>query len=209
MSASAITSATERRARRRRRHEEVRDTLSTAALELLDGRSFKDVTVDDVARRAGLSRPAFYFYFRDKHDLLMALTADLADGLYREADRWWHGGAGEPRSLIREALRGAASVYARHAGVVRAATEVATYDPEVRDFWRELVQRFIDATAEHLRRERAAGRVGDLEPISTSEALIWMTERYCYVYLATGERPVDELVESLTAVWMAALYGQR
>ncbi|MBA2430220.1 MAG: helix-turn-helix transcriptional regulator, partial [Thermoleophilaceae bacterium] len=54
----------------RRRHDEVRDGVRRATLELVEDASFKDLTVDEIARAAGISRSAFYFYFRDKHDLL-------------------------------------------------------------------------------------------------------------------------------------------
>src|SRR3954449_8153464 len=38
---------------------------ATEAL-LAAGRSFAELPVEEIARRAGMSRPAFYFYFRDK-----------------------------------------------------------------------------------------------------------------------------------------------
>jgi hypothetical protein len=43
--------------------------------ELAEEGSFRDLTVDGIARRAGLSRSAFYFYFPDKQDLTRRPTA--------------------------------------------------------------------------------------------------------------------------------------
>ena len=100
-----------------------------------------------------------------------------------------------------------AELYERHGSLLRAATEVSTYDDEVRVFWRGIVERFVEATAAHLRSERSKGRVPrELEPQSTAESLVWMAERCCYIYLASGERSARELVESLGATWTAALY---
>ena len=100
-----------------------------------------------------------------------------------------------------------AELYERHASLLRAATEVSTYDDEVRVFWRGIVERFIEATAAHLRGERSRGRVPRaLEPQSTAESLVWMAERCCYIYLASGERSAHELVGLLGATWTAALY---
>lgn len=203
-----MATAAETRSVRRRRREEVRGRLVDALVELADGASFRDLTVDEIARRAGLSRSAFYFYFRDKHDLLMAAAAEVADDVYREADRWWHG-EGEPAALVREALTGVASLYAHHRRQVRVAVEVSTYDPEVGAFWRELVDRFVDATAEHLQREQAAGRTGAIDPRGTAESLVWMAERCLWLFLASGERSVEDLVDQLAPVWMAAIYGGR
>lgn len=173
---------------------------------MLEERPFRDLTIDEVAREAGISRTAFYFYFRDKHELLMAVTAEVAEALYQEADRWWHG-RGDPDMLVREALSGVGAVYERHAPLLRVATEVSTYDEEVRRFWRSLVERFIAATADYLRREQRAGRVRHLDPRSTAEALVWMVERTLYIEVATGDRSPDELVASLVPLWVAVLYG--
>ena len=196
------------RTERRQRREDVRARLVEAIGELAEESAFRDLTVDVIARRAGLSRSAFYFYFRDKHDLLVSAAAEVADELYVEADRWWHG-HGEPGVLVREALTGAASVYARHGRLLGLAVEVATYDPDLRAFWRSLVERFVDATAEHLEREREAGRTGTLDPRGTAEALVWMAERCFWLFLTSAERAVDDVVEQLGAVWMAAIYAER
>lgn len=201
-----MTTAANARAQRRERHEEVRSGVRQATLRLLAQTPYKDLTIDDIAREAGLSRSAFYFYFRDKHDLLLAVTEEVADELYHEADRWWHG-RGEPETLVREALSGVGAVYQRHAELLRVATEVSTYDEEVRQFWRALVERFIDATSDYLRREQEAGRLlRPLAPRPTAEALVWMVERTLYVQVAGGEREPEELVATLVPLWVAVLY---
>jgi len=202
--ATAAASRTERRQRR----EDVRAKLVEAIGELAAESAFRDLTVDVIARHAGLSRSAFYFYFRDKQDLLIAAAVEVADDLYVEADRWWHG-QGEPGALAREALTGVASVYARHGRLLGVAVEVSTYDPEVGTFWRSLVERFVDATADYLEGELAAGRVAPLDPRGTAESLVWMAERCFWLFLASSERSVEAVVDQLAAVWMAAIYGDR
>lgn len=199
-----MTSAAQRESRRRRR-DDVKSSVRTATLELVRDTPFKDLTIDEIARSAGLTRSAFYFYFRDKHELLMAAIEDVVDALYQEADRWWHGD-GQGEQLVREALTGVVAVYTQHATLLRVATEVSTYDDEVRQFWRDLVGRFVTATAAHLQREQAAGRTRALDPERTAESLVWMTERCCYIHLAGGERTGEEVVEALAPVWSAALY---
>src|SRR5258707_15653352 len=76
---------------------------------LADGNAFADLGIEQIARRAGISRTAFYFYFSDKRELLMRLTEDAAEALYAVADRWWS--TGEPGE-VREALVGLVALYA-------------------------------------------------------------------------------------------------
>jgi len=200
-----MATAAATRTSRRRRREDVRAEVIRATTELVETAPFRDLTVDEIATRAGLSRSAFYFYFRDKHDVLMAAAADISDELYREADRWWHG-EGEPAALVHEALTGVATLYARHARLFGVAVEVSTYDDDVRALWRALIERFIAATADHIVREQAAGAMPTLDPRAAAESLVWMAERCFFIYLRDGERAVEELVDQLSSTWMAALY---
>ncbi len=91
---------------------------------------------------------------------------------------------------------------------MRIATEVSTYDEEVREFWMTMVGRFIEGTADHIRAHQQQGRIAsELDPLATAEALVWMAERCCYIYLGRGDRTAAEVTEALTAAWVAALYG--
>ena len=191
---------------RRKRREKVRAEVVRAALELAERGAFRDLTVDEITRAAGLSRSAFYTHFRDKHDLLLDAVTDVADELYAMADRWW-GGPGPPADRVRESLEGVVGVYAEHASLLRVANEVSTYDDEVREVWIGIVERFIEATAEHIRSEQANGLIpAALEARATAEGLVWMCERCAYIYLGRGERRPEELVEAMAPVWTAALY---
>jgi TetR/AcrR family transcriptional regulator, ethionamide resistance regulator len=199
----SVVTVTETRARRSR--QEIESAVRAATLELAEQVPFKDLTVDQIAGAAGISRTAFYFYFRSKHDLLRAAMEDVSDEAYREADRWWHGD-GEPRALIRAAIEGVVDVYLRHVNLMRVGQEVAMYDPEMAELWQELIGRFIAATADHLRREQTAGRLRTLELDATAESLVWMMERCNYVYLGLGRRSREQMVSTLTAIWHRALY---
>src|SRR6188472_4113432 len=129
---------------------------ATEAL-LTEGASYADLNIERIATRAGISRTAFYFYFRDKRELLMRLTEDVNELLYQQADIWFSG-AGEPDPEMREALTNIAALYAEHGVLLRAIIEVSTYDDEVAQFWRGMVGRFVDASRRRIETEREAGR---------------------------------------------------
>jgi AcrR family transcriptional regulator len=191
---------------RRRRREQAREQVLRSALRLADESPFHDVTVEEIARAAGISRSAFYTHFSDKHDLLLAALREVAAELRRESEGWWDGD-GPPAERVREAITGVVSIYAENARLMGVATEVSTYDDEVRAFWVSVLDRFIVETADHIRSEQRAGLIPDmLEPRPTAEGLVWMVERCCYVYLAEGDRAPEKLVADLAPVWVAALY---
>jgi TetR/AcrR family transcriptional regulator, ethionamide resistance regulator len=194
------------RGKHRERREQVKAAVRDATFRLVaSGSSFKDLTVDEIAREAGITRSAFYFYFSDKREMLVSAADEVVGALYEQADRWWHG-EGPPDERVLAALEGVVSVYARNSALLRVVTEVSGYDEEIGAFWRDLVERFIAATADHLRREQEAGRACSLDAARTAEQLVWMVERCCFIYLPSGERTPRELARLLCETWVAVLY---
>jgi TetR/AcrR family transcriptional regulator, ethionamide resistance regulator len=190
----------------RDRRKKARQRIISSALKLADKGSFRDVTIEQIARSADVSRPAFYTHFSGKEELLLVAVGEVAEQLYEMADRWWHG-VGPPAQRVRQAIEGVVSVYADEARLLRIAAEVATYDAEVRALWLDIAERFVRATADHIRSEQEVGLIPrSLDPRATAEALYWMAERCCYMYLGWGERTPKQVVRALMPVWVAALY---
>ncbi|CAA9521339.1 MAG: hypothetical protein AVDCRST_MAG85-2912 [uncultured Solirubrobacteraceae bacterium] len=190
------------------RQSEKRVAIESAVLRatedlLTEGASFAELNIERIAKRAGISRTAFYFYFRDKRELLGRLTGDVNEQLMEAADRWWSDGGD-----IRAALDQIALLYREHAALFRATVEVSTYDEEVATFWRGLVGRFVDATRERISVEQAAGRALPGDPYATAFALVWMTERSMYQQYVQGEpNEADALVDALAAIFTRSVYG--
>jgi TetR/AcrR family transcriptional regulator, ethionamide resistance regulator len=169
---------------------------------LAAGATYADLNIERIATRAGISRTAFYFYFRDKRELLLRLTEELNEQLYEQADIWFSGD-GEPEAEMRAALTNVAALYAEHAPLVRATVEVSTYDEGVARFWRGLVARFVTASSARIAAERPTG---DAE--ATAYALCWMTERALFQQMLEPEAvSADALVEALTGIWLRSVYG--
>lgn len=181
--------------------------VATEAL-LREGTSYADLNIERIATRAGISRTAFYFYFRDKRELLMRLSEDLTEQLYDQAGIWWSG-KGDPGEDIREALQRVTQVYAEHGILLRAIVEVSTYDEEVAVFWRGLLGRFVTATRERIEAEQASGRAPAMPAHATAFALTWMSERCLYQLMVQDpEVSAQDMTEALVRIWVSAVYGQ-
>jgi AcrR family transcriptional regulator len=203
---TSLTHRTEAQASKRAAVE--RGVMEATEALLDEGASFAELGIERIARRAGISRTAFYFYFRDKRELLMRLTAGVAEELFAEAERWWDGD-GEGEAELRAAIAKVVGIYRRHPALLRAVVEAAAYDEEAARFWRALVGRFADATQARIEREQAAGRVDPAVPAkATAFALAWMTERSAYERLVQAQSVAeDEFVEALLRIWLSAVYG--
>ena len=180
--------------------------LRTTEDLLAAGNSYADLKIERIATGAGISRTAFYFYFRDKRELLMRLTEHVAEVFYTEADSFFSH-QGDRTEEIRAALTSIVGVYREHGPLLRAIVEVSTYDEEIAKVWRALLQRFADATAQRVEREQQEGHALAIDVRPTAFALVWMTERTCYQQLVQGDQAPDGLVDALTGIWVRALYG--
>ena len=199
--------------RRTEAQTEKRAAIEAAVLEatedlLAEGRAFADLRIEEIATRGGLSRTAFYFYFRDKRELLMRLTEDVADVLYREAEAWWSGG-GDGREALAHALRTVIGHYREHHVLLRAVVEASAYDEVVARFWQALMARFVEASRQRIDEEQAKGASVGVSAEATAFALTWMTERACYQRLVAGLALDDEeFLTGLIHVWTSSVYGQ-
>jgi AcrR family transcriptional regulator len=187
----------------------VQSAVLAATSELLgEGVSYADLNIERIATRAGISRTAFYFYFRDKRELLLRLTEDVTDELYRQGDIWFSG-AGEPTAEVAEALQKIGALYREHGAVLRAIVQAAATDDEVAVFWHAILDRFVDATARRIDELRSdGGTVVAEDARATAFALCWMIERAFNQQLVLGE-PIahDQLVAALSGIFVRAVYG--
>jgi AcrR family transcriptional regulator len=190
------------------RQSDKRAAIESAVLEatealLSGGATYAELNIERIATRAGISRTAFYFYFRDKRELLMRLTGDVNEQLMGAASTWWSGGGD-----LRDTLGRIAALYDEHGALLRAVVEVSTYDEEVAKYWRGLVGRFVDATRERIETEQAAGRAKDGPAHALAFSMVWMVERAFYEQ-RVQDKPVadDELVEALATVFTRSVYG--
>lgn len=186
---------------------QVQEAVLAATEELLGaGGSFQDLKIERIATAAGISRTAFYFYFKDKRELLIRLAEDITGELYGQADAWFSGVDGGPEDQVSEALSAIARLYFEHGPLLRAIVEVSTYDEEIATFWRAMLQRFADATESRITTEQQAGRAPRMPAAPTAFALVWMTERTFYQQMVQGA-PVDreELVAALNGIWLRSI----
>ena len=192
--------------RRRRSPAEAEREIIGAAERFLRERPLRELTIDEVMTGTGLSRPAFYVYFRDRHDLVLRLISEIGSELFEMADKWLKGGD------LRAGVEGVVAVYAEHGPVLRAISDAAVDDPDVAEAYHGLVQRFIDATAEHIRNEQKGGRAEGMTARRTAAALVWMNERYLSMCLGGGntrQLKPREVADTLHQIWTRTLYLEK
>ena len=111
---------------------------------------------------------------------------------------------------MSRSIGAAAQQWRDHGPVLRAAVQTWGSVPELRAFWEDVVRRFVKQSAARIAEERESGTAPPgPDPEALAKALIWMNER-CFYTSSLGADPSlddDELVPTLTAIWLRSIYA--
>jgi AcrR family transcriptional regulator len=184
--------------------------LATAE-RLLQERSFADISVDDLAKGAGLSRPTFYFYFKSKEAVLISLLAPLIAQADAEFDGAVQRLPADPRRVWRNGIKAFFRAFATHRAVARAGKEALGTSPEFQTMWLSFMQKWIDQTTLLITAERQRGAAPEnIAAADLATSLNQMNERTMMATLSREEPAVseDRVVDTLTHIWVTSIYGE-
>jgi AcrR family transcriptional regulator len=184
--------------------------ILTTAERLLAERPLSAISVDDLARGAGISRPTFYFYFPSKDAVLLTLL----DRVVAEADTAMEAAFGAPAAGPREGWQRAIAAYhdafRAHRALTLAWAEARATSAEVRQLWADVFEGWVRRSAAAIEAERDRGAAPPGLPArDLAVALTSMNERVLYATFSGDGPAVAEaaVVDVLLGVWLGAVYG--
>lgn len=183
--------------------------LSTAE-QLLRERPLADISVDDLAKGAGLSRPTFYFYFPSKDAVLLTLF----ERVIMEADSALENMVANPPADLKALWRIGINVFVETFGAHRAvslAADAARSNKDVDDLWSRFMQKWVDHITTVIEAERSRGAAPVTLPAhNLSAALNLLNEKIMLSSFADGRPsvPNDELLDTLVHIWVSSIYGE-
>jgi TetR/AcrR family transcriptional regulator, ethionamide resistance regulator len=203
-------SSSRRRRATRISGEEREHAILTTLQRLLAEQPLHAISVDDLARGAGISRPTFYFYFASKEAALLALLEVLVEEAYAALGDAPELLTRDPVAAWRQAIGGSYATWTANRDVVRAAAEARSSNAEIQALWTRLLDSFVHRTAEAIEAERARGAApAGLPARDLALCLNRMNERVFETTLGHEELTLDEdrVLDSLVDVWLRSIYG--
>jgi len=210
MTASQARAPHGRRAVRPSGDDREQAILATAG-RLLADRPFADISVDDLAKGAGLSRPTFYFYFKSKEAVVLSLLEPVIARADAEFDGAVQRLPADPRRIWRNGIKAFFTAFSSDRALARAATEALATSSELRAVWSGFMHKWIDQTAAMITAERARGAAPETIPAADlATSLNQMNERTMMAALSAETPSVDEdrVVDTLTHIWVSSIYGE-
>lgn len=188
------------------RHEAILET----AERLLAERGLDDVSIEDLATGAGISRPTFYFYFASKDDVLLALLERVIREVQSRVASLPRDFAADPETTWRQSIGAFVDVFAAHRAVAVAVVAARPRNARVHDLWAASMQSWADYTTEVIVDERARGAApGGIDARDLALSLNLMNER---VLSATFSRDTpavehERALDVLATIWLRSIYG--
>ena len=203
--------ATQQAKRIRRLPGDAQREILDAAEGLLAERPYRELSVDELMARTGMTRSTFYHYFRNVDEVAIALMRRVQGEMMVAAAPALE--ADEDTDLVaatQAAILSSAEIFARHAAVMTAIHEASFQSETVQEFWRNgVVEEWIRAIAAQLRAQAERGVSRLEEPEETARALLLMNTSVFVERL--GQHPPDApeaVAETLSRIWLGALYPE-
>lgn len=180
-----------------------------SAVRFLWEHNFRDLTIGELMSDTPLSRPAFYQYFRDLHELIETLLSEVGAILHQTTNPWIHG-EGEPIAALRKSLKGVVQTCVDHGPVFRAVSEAAPLDERLEQTWSAFMGRWDDEVEARIKLQQRDGLVcKSLNARRIAKALNSLDATLLISQF--GRRPQGNpraVLDTLHHVWVATLYSQ-
>ena len=184
------------------------DAILLTAETLLASRSLDEISIEELAKGAGISRSNFYFYFASKDEVLLALL----DRVIAEVE---HRVGALPRDFEQDApaswrrsIAVFVDVFTEHRAVSVAA--IGARSPEVLALWSGSMQTWVDYSREVIAAEQKRGAApAGISPADLATSLTLMNERVLSAALGSEALtvPSDSVLDVLAGIWVRSIYG--
>ena len=179
-----------------------------SATRFLWKRPFRDLTVAELMAATPLSRPAFYQYFADLHELIESLLRDVEIVMHQTANPWITG-EGEPIAALRKSLGGVVQTCVEHGPIIRAVSEAAPLDKRLERAWAAFMGRWDDAVEARIKAQQRDGLIPRLNARRVARALNALDA--AVLIAEFGRRPQGDpraVLDTIHRIWIGALYGR-
>lgn len=151
----------------------MRDELAQSAFELFAARGIRNVTLDDVAAQAGVTKGSFYWHYRSKKELILAAAALY----YRQWQQQAHqqiATVSDPLAQLRRVWQVSVDMCLFDRANRVFSTEIfalGLHDPELGASWAQFYDSVRELYAGLILSAIKAGKLGPLDPHRTAD---WM-----------------------------------
>jgi TetR/AcrR family transcriptional regulator, ethionamide resistance regulator len=190
------------------------DDREAAILEtaerLLEERPLAEISVDDLARGAGISRPTFYFYFPSKDAVLLTLMDRVIAQAYAAREALMANPPKDRNAFWRAGIGVYYSTFHAHQALAGPWSVAKYTNSDARRLWAGFMQASIDQTTDIIEAVRARGGAPDTIPARELATSLNLLNEAVMTSSFAGYKPGlpdERVLDNLVHIWLNAIYG--
>lgn len=193
------------------RGDQQRSLIIDAVTDLLRTVSITDMSVLRIAKHAGVSRPAFYFYFESKYSVVAAALEEVWTEIDQETSELAsYDNREPPADFSIRMIDNAVAVWRRHAHLLNACAQSRDTDAQLRTMWDAFIGNLETKLATFAQAQVDAGHMSpataDLPGLIS--VLVAMTVAVVREETVGGDAAVaDRRMAAVRQVWLTSAWG--
>jgi AcrR family transcriptional regulator len=189
----------------------VREQILAVSLKMIGHRGFAELSMDDVAAAADVSRTALYRLFPGKPALFKGLIETYSpwEGVHLVIDAMPDG---HPRDVIPAVARAlATSLEGRIGLLMPMILEMVKDNPETREGMGNKPARGLADLVRYLQRQMVGGRLRRVDPIVAFQLFVGpivihlLTRPLAERVMSVRRMPVEEVIDQVAAAWLRSM----
>lgn len=191
---------------------QTRHAIDQAARRLFAENGFHGTNIADITSAADRSPAAFYRYYTDKEDLLVALAESFLHDVVIPSGLTVHlPSSPEDAQFFSAVVTGYWNMFKQNIGVMIAVGQLAATSPRFGAVQNEFRRFGIDMVAATVRRAQEQGYGADLDPEHIGAAIALLFENFTAVFRRPSDLRVQisdaDAIATLSTIWKKTLYG--
>lgn len=171
------------------------------------GHSFTALSIDQLAREAGVSRGTFYLHFSNKGDLVARILTRIREEIFASIDVWYQKAEEVTIAQVRVATMGMLRILKQHNCILGAVSETSAYDPAVKKLQDDMLAEICSRSLKTMQRVKLSGRAHPEVSAQAVELLVWLSYHGGLNFSRdASEARLKKLAEAFSHVFCASLF---
>ncbi len=182
-----------------------RERIMDSATEEFAGKGYHSTSMDDIVRRAGISKGAIYFHFPGKEALFSALVnrlANILEASIRKSIEQEDGAVARVDAALQTLLQ----LLSRHQNLAKVALMGRGMGPSIDNHIMELHNRFAHLIKEYLDNAVVTGSIPPINTEIAATAWLGAINQIMVRWLYTGDfDPLEKVIPQLRALLLRSI----
>ena len=180
--------------------------ILNAASQFLKIQPFRDLEVGILMADAGYSRPTFYQYFHDLHDLMETLLDEVKDAIIEGAQPWLSGKT-DPSATLQLSLTALVDVGYERGFILKAVADAAPGDARLEQVWEAFLDSFDEVVALRIAQDQINGVTPHFDPYPVACALNRMDAGILISSFGRVQKAEkNDVLSAILRIWMSTIY---